>query len=365
MLAGARVRQGLCAALAHGLGRLSESHRLQLGGDGERLLFGSIVRLHRVDGLEHGGDPRALRLRDLGEDAAEEVDRAALVDGVGEDLRYRADHDLRLVAGEHAHLAHAARLQPREEPPPALRGAYRLSVLVVVHADGDHRRYVLVSPAPAALKVYPVDVDVDVGPLERAVAPLLDRRERPLVQVRGGGGRDAGAPEHLAHFLDPPGGHARQVHLNHGLLDARLAAPVALDDRRGEPHPLELGHAQRDLAGLRRELPLVVPRAEGLAVGGAPLALGAHQVARLLFQQAVQSVLGGPPHKLAQIGLQALLVQCYDGLGRGLSPICFLSRQLESYRGGLCTPSYLDAIPLSKCARNCTLPRTAGMFAAW
>ncbi len=43
--------------------------------------------------------------------------------------------------------------------------------------------------------------------------------------------------------------------------------------------------------------------------------------------------------------------------GHGRPPICFLSRQLESYRGGPCPPFYLDAIPLSKCARNCTLPR--------
>ena len=33
-----------------------------------------------------------------------------------------------------------------------------------------------------------------------------------------------------------------------------------------------------------------------------------------------------------------------------------MSRQLESYRGGPCPPPHLDAIPLSKCARNCTLP---------
>ena len=35
------------------------------------------------------------------------------------------------------------------------------------------------------------------------------------------------------------------------------------------------------------------------------------------------------------------------------------SRQLESYRGGPCPPSNLDAIPLPKCARNCTLPRSS------
>lgn len=42
--------------------------------------------------------------------------------------------------------------------------------------------------------------------------------------------------------------------------------------------------------------------------------------------------------------------------GHGRPPICFLSRQLESYRGGPRPPFHLDAILLSKCARNCTLP---------
>lgn len=35
--------------------------------------------------------------------------------------------------------------------------------------------------------------------------------------------------------------------------------------------------------------------------------------------------------------------------------ICFLPRQLESYRDGPC-PLYRDAILLSKCANDCTLP---------
>ena len=37
-----------------------------------------------------------------------------------------------------------------------------------------------------------------------------------------------------------------------------------------------------------------------------------------------------------------------------------MSRQLESYRGGPCPPFYLDAIPLSKCAKYCTLPQRNG-----
>lgn len=45
--------------------------------------------------------------------------------------------------------------------------------------------------------------------------------------------------------------------------------------------------------------------------------------------------------------------------GHGRPPVCFLSRQLESSRGGPGPPFHLDAILLSKCARNCTLPGVA------
>ena len=47
--------------------------------------------------------------------------------------------------------------------------------------------------------------------------------------------------------------------------------------------------------------------------------------------------------------------------GHGRPPVCFLSRQLESSRGGPGPPFHLDAILLSKCARNCTLPLFARM----
>lgn len=95
--------------------------------------------------------------------------------------------------------------------------------------------------APGPLEVDAVHVDVGVGALERAVPPLLDRGKRLLAEVRDGRRRHAGAPENLARVLNPPGRDAREVHLNHGLLDGGLPALVALDDRRCEPHALELG----------------------------------------------------------------------------------------------------------------------------
>ena len=93
-----------------------------------------------------------------------------------------------------------------------------------------------------------------------------------------------------------------------------------------------------------------------LPLGGALVAPGAGELVSLRLQQAVQRVLDGLSDQLAKIGPKALFIRCYDGFGHGQPPICFVSRQLESYRGGPCPPFYLDAIPLSKCAKYCTLP---------
>ncbi|MRX79087.1 hypothetical protein GJE22_00440 [Enorma sp. HF-1365] len=84
-----------------------------------------------------------------------------------------------------------------------------------------------------------------------------------------------------------------------------------------------------------------MPRAIGLAVGGALVSLGADEVARLLLEQAVQHLLDGLADELPQVGPQGLLVQCYDGLGHGLLPACFFSRQSEIIPGRA-VPSFLS-----------------------
>ena len=72
-----------------------------------------LVRLHRVDGLEHGRDLRALRFGDLCQRVAVEVHRAALVSGIREHLGDRADHAGGLVADDYENAAQSSRLQPR------------------------------------------------------------------------------------------------------------------------------------------------------------------------------------------------------------------------------------------------------------
>ena len=103
-----------------------------------------------------------------------------------------------------------------------------------------HHRDVLVGPAPASLQVYAVDEQVRVAAGKRSGPPGIHALERLLVEVRHGSGRDARAPQGLADVLDAPCGDAGQVYLDDGLLHAGLAPLVALDDRGGEAHALEL-----------------------------------------------------------------------------------------------------------------------------
>lgn len=62
----------------------------------------------------------------------------------------------------------------------------------------------------------------------------------------------------------PPGGDAREVHLDDGLLDRGLAPVVALDDGRPEGRAAEFRHAEIDLPGPGDELSGVVAATPGL-----------------------------------------------------------------------------------------------------
>ena len=90
-------------------------------------------------------------------------------------------------------------------------------------------------------------------------------------------------------------GRPGQIHLDDGLLDASLAPLVALDDRGGEAHPLELWHLERDLARRRGESALVRSRA--------------HKLVGLLVEHGVDGLLDGFPGQLAKLGLHRLLVE--------------------------------------------------------
>ena len=237
---------------------------------------------------------------------------AALVFGVGEDLGDRADHAGGFVAGEHAHAAQPAGLEPRQEVAPALRrlgAADHLAVAVLVHADRHHDRHVLVGAAPASLQVDAVDVDVRIDAGQRAASPFVDCLERLVVEIGDRAGGNARAPQDFADVLDAARGHPGQVHLDDGLLHAGLAPLVALDDGGGEAHALELGHLERDLARRGGEAPLVVSRSICRPLVGALIWAGADDLVGLLVEHRVDGLLDGFPDQLAKLGLHRLLVE--------------------------------------------------------
>ena len=242
--------------------------------------------------------------------------RAALVFGLGEDLGDRADHAGGLVVDDYADAAQAARFQPRQEIAPAFRrlgealgAADHLAVAVVVHADGDYDGDVLVGAAPAALQVDAVDIDVWVLAVQRPAPPFLDRLEGLVVGVRHGVGGDARALQDLADVLDAARGHPGQMHLDDGLLDAGFAPLVALDDRGGEAHPLELWHLERDLARRRGESALLAPGAVRRPIVSSLVRSRAHKLVGLLVEHGVDGLLDGFPDQLAKRGLHRLLVE--------------------------------------------------------
>ena len=69
------------------------------------------------------------------------------------------------------------------------------------------------------------------------------------------------APQCLRDVLHPAHGNACQVHLDEGLRHAALPAVIPLDDGGLEGHALEPGHMERDVAGSRGEVAVIVAAA--------------------------------------------------------------------------------------------------------
>jgi len=109
-----------------------------------------------------------------------------------------------------------------------------------------------------------------------------------LVQLADGGGRDLAAPKSFGDVLHAAYGDARQVHLDERLLHAALPAAIPLDDGRLEGHTLEPGHMERDVAGGRGKITVIVTAAVALTGLAALIAGRLRQRLRLFFQQLVQ-----------------------------------------------------------------------------
>ena len=310
-----RVGKRLGEPVAHRPRGRPEPHRLQLVRHLPGLPAACLARFLRVDRLQHARHGLPPGHGNLSQHVAVEMHRAALVAGPGEHLLERTEHPRALVAGDEPHAGEPAPLEPGEKLAPGLRGlgvplgaANDLPVAGGVDADGDQHGHVLVGPSPAALEIDAVDEDVGVAAVERPLPPGLDGREGPLVEVGDGAGGHRRSPQEFGDVLDPPGGDAREVHLDDGLLDRSLAPAVALDNGRLEGRAAQLRHAELDLAGARDEPPRVVAAAVGLPARRPLVALGPDELGRLLVEQSVERLFDGPPHQILYVVAQRLLV---------------------------------------------------------
>ena len=98
----------------------------------------------------------------------------------------------------------------------------------------------------------------------------------------------AAAPQCLCDVLHTAHGDACQKHLDKGFLHAALPAAIPLDDGGLKGHTLETRHVERDVAGSRGEVAVIVAAAVALTGLAALVAASLRQGLRLLFQQLVQ-----------------------------------------------------------------------------
>lgn len=149
---------------------------------------------------------------------------------------------------------------------------------------------------------------------QRAVAPFVDLGVHPLELVGERLRGHAVAPRQLAGVIHTPGGHAGQVHVDQGLLDALLPAPVAFDDRGLEDRALELGHPEFELACFRGGSALVMAGAERLAVIDALVSGSSGDLVRFRVGHRVEDpgyFLGDEP---VEFSFEQVLVDLYDGV---------------------------------------------------
>jgi len=109
------------------------------------------------------------------------------------------------------------------------------------------------------------------------------------------------------NVLHPAHGNACQVHLDEGLLHAALPTAVALDDGGLEGYTLEPGDVERNVAGGRGKVPVVVTAAVALTGLAAHVEGRLCQGLRLLLQQLVQGLLHASANQFLDLPLDYFL----------------------------------------------------------
>ena len=129
-----------------------------------------------------------------------------------------------------------------------------------------------------------------------------------LVQLADGSGRNLAAPQGLGDVLHTAHGNACQIHLDEGLLHAALPAAIPFDDGSLEGHTLESRHVERDVAGGRGEVAVIVAAAVALTGLAALIAGRLRQRLRLLLQQLIQGFLHAAANQFLDLTLDYFLV---------------------------------------------------------
>ena len=137
--------------------------------------------------------------------------------------------------------------------------------------------------------------------LDGPVPPGVDVGVDLLVQLAHGAGADPCAPQRLRDVLHPTDRHARQVHLDHRLLDARFPSLVTLDDLGLEGQAPQSRHLQHHLAGLRCQFSIVVSGSGVQPLGASLVSLRPAKFVGLGLQQSVQSLLNRTSHHLLDV----------------------------------------------------------------
>ena len=287
MLAGKfAVSQSFLNAVLDLFGGLLQLHSTQLGNNGFCFLAGRLFALLCVDRLEHFCHNFDLGFGPNGENIAVKVHGTTLVFGIGKHFSHGLQHPQALVADDELYAIQAAPTEPLEEADPAglvlfhaFGGTQNLTKTILIYGNCHQNSHIFVLSASVAAQVDAVHVDIRIpSALQRAVAPVLDVDVGVLVQLADGGRRDLAAPQRLGDVLHTAHRNACQVHLDEGFLHAALPAAIPLDDGSFERYSLEPRHMERNVAGGRGKVAVIVAAAVALT-GLAAL------VARRLRQQ--------------------------------------------------------------------------------
>ena len=158
---------------------------------------------------------------------------------------------------------------------------------------------------------------VRVLALQRPRAPRVDLVAHLLELVAQRLGRHPLAPQQLADVVHLPGGDARQVHVDEGLLDAFLAPAVTFNHGGLEDRALQFRHLELEPAGLGGEPASVVAGAVRPPLPGTLVSGGVGDLVGLGVEHRVQQFGDLLGDQAVEPGLEQVLVDLYDVLGHG------------------------------------------------